>query len=110
MKYYKIHKTNYDFKTLYSKAQDCDCNNNWNENNCWWKDENECNFCKPEKPTCDLCPGIKPSKPKCRHNIPNCNFCPPQMPPCPPNFIPQNCSRQNLRYFLIGYLFGSWED
>lgn len=51
------------------------------------------------------CPNFTPPMP-CPHRPPQ----PPQVPParcCPPADFPE-CSKDNFRYFLIGYLFGSW--
>lgn len=59
-----------------------------------------CNFCCPKR----NCTNCKPNRP-----YPPNNVCPPQMPPkCPQPPFPIDCSKDNFRYFLLGYLFGSW--
>lgn len=65
-----------------------------------------CNTPPPQKP----CPPQRP----CQSCPPQNNFPPfiPPQRPCPPCVNPmpppiQDCSKDNFRYFLIGYLFGS---
>lgn len=97
----KLHNTNYNFKPLYFDNQnvygdefgksffDYDFNNL----NC-----PKCNNpCFGQKP-CNNFP-IPPPRPEFRP--PCANF------PLPPNML--DCSKDNFRYFLIGYLFGSWQ-
>ena len=71
---------------------------NTNSGGCF-RCKNPCNFPpKPPRPpqNCKPCP-----PPNCNPPLENFPF------PCPP-LPPQDCSKDNFRYFLIGYLFGSW--
>ncbi len=96
---YKVHSTNYTFKPLNFNNNnnffdDFNSNvpfgdfDNFGRNNCGCK-----NPCFRPEPPFNCKPNFKPP-------IGNYPF------PCPPpNF--GDCSRDNFKYFLIGYLFGS---
>lgn len=87
MRYNKNHKTNYNFKPYFNQSETlCNCNNCINNRPC-------SNFCEPPffNNYCN-CPCEK-------HNNP--------LYPIRPEPPAQPCPKNDLRYFLIGYLFGS---
>lgn len=89
----------YTFKPLSFENYEPDFFNN-NFNNFDDYNRQPCNFCYPQK----NCTNCRPNRPYCPKPI-----CPPQLPPkCPIPQLPVDCSKDNFRYFLLGYLFGSW--
>lgn len=101
-------QTNYTFKPL-------NFNNDmfFNENNFGFDNQssfggscprcnNPCNFPPRPEPPCNRPPQPPPFCPPNTIRPPLSNF------PCCPPLPPQDCTKDNFRYFLIGYLFGSW--
>lgn len=108
-------QTTYTFKPL-------NFNNDIYFNDSGWGYDNQFNFgeCPKCNSPCNFPGRCRPNPPPKR---PPCPQMPcPQQPPCPPNFRPPfapcppqcempnigDCTKDNFRYFLIGYLFGSW--
>lgn len=91
----------------------CSCGNSLQKRPCLYFSPQ--NPCSPQRP-CSTPPmqGCCPPQRPCRCAPPQNNF-PPFAPPqriCDPCVNPilspfQDCSKDNFRYFLIGYLFGS---